>query len=122
MTDQARISDPENCVVCGLSLDDHWLASCPDAPGALEVERTWDGQPLWSTSTEQERLFAGDAFQQMPGQLPIEEEPERYANGYTRSEFSAGLTDTQLRIMLARYAGPALERARDEAAYRGWTL
>jgi hypothetical protein len=34
---------------------------------------TWDGEPLYSVETVQEGLFAGDAFQQMPGQLAIEE-------------------------------------------------
>jgi hypothetical protein len=51
MTDQVRIGDD----------------------GSLEVERTWDGEPLWSVETQQELLFAGDAFRQMPGQLSVEQ-------------------------------------------------
>jgi hypothetical protein len=69
--DEIRVQ-AANCVICGLSLGDHWLASCPDVAGD-SVERTWDGEPLWSAETQQDELFAGDAFKQMPGQLPIEE-------------------------------------------------
>ena len=34
--------------------------------------------------------------------------------------FMEGLSDPMLRVMLQRYAGPALETARAEAHRRGW--
>jgi hypothetical protein len=34
---------------------------------------TWDGEPLWSPSTVAEGLFDADAFEQLPGQLAIEQ-------------------------------------------------
>lgn len=33
---------------------------------------TWDGEPMFSPATVAERLFAADAFEQMPGQMALE--------------------------------------------------
>jgi hypothetical protein len=37
---------------------------------------TWDGEPVWSPDTirEQPGLFSPEAFEQMPGQLALEDE------------------------------------------------
>jgi hypothetical protein len=45
-----------------------------------------------------------------------------YANGLIRPDAMANLPDQLLREMLIRYAGPALEAAKDEATYRGWAV
>lgn len=45
-----------------------------------------------------------------------------YASGFSRPPFMAELPDYALRDMLARYAGPALAAAVDEAMARGWEV
>lgn len=44
--------------------------------GSIELvgPLTWDGEPLYCPETVKERLFTLEAFEQMPGQLAIEEE------------------------------------------------
>lgn len=39
--------------------------------GELEPDLTWDGEPLWSTSSVQEGLFSPEAFEQVPGQTSM---------------------------------------------------
>ena len=71
MSDQIRISETgEQCVLCGQPLEEHWVGSCPDPI----QPRTWDGEPLYSPETVQEGLFPREAFDQMRGQMAMEEE------------------------------------------------
>jgi hypothetical protein len=61
----------EVCAVCGLPMNDHWLASCPENADPACGPVSWDGEPLYCADTVREGLFDADAFTQMRGQLSM---------------------------------------------------
>jgi hypothetical protein len=100
MTDQIRISDTSELET---------------------VPLTWDGEPLYSPATVQEGLFAPDAFEQMPGQIPFDAIPLDDDQVW-RLERAAAAPLTRGSAVVFTYDGHAMSGEIDDISSCGITV